>query len=78
MKIMIMLNDNKPISDRGVQRIEEIVKFLYDGGVILNEGRKPAVREALIMTYELGFEHGFRAAKKEDMPWFRWEEGEKH
>jgi hypothetical protein len=78
-EMKMMLNDGKfePIRDRDAQRIEEIIKFLYDGGVIISEGRKPAAREALIMTYELGFKRGFRAAKEEDMPWYDWEEEKK-
>lgn len=70
------MSNDKLVRGRDAQRIDEIVKFLFDGGVIISEGRKPAIREALTMAYELGFKRGFRAAKQEDMPWYSWEEKE--
>ena len=60
--------------DADDKRIDEIVKLLYDGGVIPNMARKPALKEGLEMVYELGFKRGFKAAKQEDMPWVNWDE----
>ena len=48
----------------------ERLKKAYENGF-----KNSDVIGAMKKAYELGFKRGFRAAKKEDMPWFDWESG---
>jgi hypothetical protein len=52
----ILVNGKRiDMEEKDAKRIEKIVDALYHGGVIPNLARKPALDEALVMAYELGY-----------------------